>query len=85
MGASPQTGAGGKKCGRDVNAVAPGSGLRETQKHDRAQSDHDRGPRALRDWWIVEDVAARVAFLMSDAPRTSRNTIPVDAGNRLNR
>jgi 3-oxoacyl-[acyl-carrier protein] reductase len=71
------------KLGVTVNAVAPGFMDTEmTQSMTGAQRDKIAGRAALKRLVGVEDVAASVAFLMSDAAKNiTGTTITVDAGN----
>jgi 3-oxoacyl-[acyl-carrier protein] reductase len=71
------------RLGVTVNAVAPGFMDTEmTQSMSDAQREKIAGRAALKRLVEVEDVAASVAFLMSDAAKNiTGTTITVDAGN----
>jgi 3-oxoacyl-[acyl-carrier protein] reductase len=71
------------RLGITVNAVAPGFMETEmTQSMTQVQRDKIAGRTALKRLVEVEDVAAAVSFLMSDAARNITGTVmTVDAGN----
>lgn len=71
------------RAGVTVNAVAPGF-IDTELTSDMAEDDRTRiaGRSALRRLAEVEDVAAAVAYLLSDAGRNITGTVlTVDAGN----